>query len=420
MKGTTLISILNGFQKLELEDLGNILGSDFPPRMKKSEMVTRLAGYLEEKPRRWLSHLMERDIRLLKRLVHAGPEKVQYLDFPDYPSILEMGRLVEWDDSDENFHKVWIRREVYDIVAPHVDQALHTGEKSGRFEIERVGLGYLNLYGVLPTNRFLDLMADAFEGHPQVNFDALVKVLQSSPLIKLCRYTDEHGDYLCSPCVADPEGVFQMRDEAGAGEQLRPFTPEEVLEAGAGAPYFTVAMKTPEGKALEEMLRKLDYKGFDLVKAQHDIWMEAQDPVENDALYDVLYDNEDRLTTWQAYRECFLTLAAYANAVPKWVLGGWSAREKGYYLVQEEDCPEWEAQEPAPLEDGPDPWTMPRPTISEGYSDEIETVAALKALSAMMPDGFPFGMAIPHVAPDDPCPCGSGLRYCRCHGKILN
>ena len=419
MKENTLINILNGFQKLELEDLGNILGSDVSSRMKKSEMVARLALYLQDKPRRWLSHLMERDIRLLKRLVHAGPEKIQYLDFPDYPSILEMGRLVEWDDSDENFHKVWIRREVYDIVAPHVDQALHTGEKSGRFEIERVGLGFLNLYGVLPTNHFLDLMADYFETGHKVGFDALVKVLRSSPLIKLCRYTDAHGDYLCSPCVADPEGVFQMREDAGIGERFQAFTPEEVYEAGAGAPYFTVSMKTPEGKALEEMLKSLDYEGFDLVKTLHDIWMEAQDPVGNEALWDVLYDNQDRLGNYQAFHACFLKIAEYVNRIPKWVLNGFSASETGYYLVGNDDCPEREA-ETAPLEDGPAPRTMPRPTISEGYSDEIEKDDALKALSAMMPEGFPFGMAIPHVAPDDPCPCGSGLRYSRCHGKMLN
>ena len=420
MKGNTLISILNGFQKLELEDLGNILGSDVSSRMKKSEMVARLAGYLEDKPRRWLSHLMERDIRLLKRLVHAGPEKVQYLDFPDYPSILEMGRLVEWDDSDQNYHKVWIRREVYDIVAPHVDQALHTGEKSGRFEIERVGLGYLNLYGVLPTDHFLDLMADYFDTGSRLGFDELVKVLRSSPLIKLCRYTDAHGDYLCSPCVADPEGVFQMREEAGLGDRFHRFTREEVYEAGSGAPYFNVSMKTPEGKALEAMLRQLDYEGFDLVKTLHDIWMEAQDPVENEALYDVLFDNQDRLNSYRAFHDCFLLIAAYANCVPKWVLNGFSAAETGHYLVEEGDCPDWQSEELEPLEDGPEPWTMPRPTISEGYTDEIEADAALKALSGMLPEGFPFGLAIPHVAQDDPCPCGSGLRYGHCHGKNLN
>ena len=31
-----------------------------------------------------------------------------------------------------------------------------------------------------------------------------------------------------------------------------------------------------------------------------------------------------------------------------------------------------------------------------------------------------FGMAVPHVAPFEPCPCGSGLSYRNCHGKFIN
>jgi uncharacterized protein YecA (UPF0149 family) len=63
---------------------------------------------------------------------------------------------------------------------------------------------------------------------------------------------------------------------------------------------------------------------------------------------------------------------------------------------------------------------MPKPTISEGYTDLIEKNGALEALSAILPEGFPFGMAIPHVSPEDPCPCGSGLKYKNCHGKLLS
>jgi preprotein translocase subunit SecA len=29
-------------------------------------------------------------------------------------------------------------------------------------------------------------------------------------------------------------------------------------------------------------------------------------------------------------------------------------------------------------------------------------------------------MAVRHVAPDDPCPCGSGLKYKNCHGRHLS
>jgi hypothetical protein len=48
------------------------------------------------------------------------------------------------------------------------------------------------------------------------------------------------------------------------------------------------------------------------------------------------------------------------------------------------------------------------PTISDGFAGEMSSKE------------YPMGFAIPHVAPNDPCPCGSGLRYSRCHGKYLS
>ena len=156
MKQRTLYSALDRFQKVELQDLGNLLGSDLSPRLRKSQQVEQLLRYLQAEPRRWMSHLMERDIRLLRDLVHAGPERIQYLDYAVYPSVLEVSGIVEYDDSDEHFHKVWISREVYEIVAPDIEKVIRSGEKSGQFELERIGLGYLNLYGILPTDDFQD------------------------------------------------------------------------------------------------------------------------------------------------------------------------------------------------------------------------------------------------------------------------
>ena len=104
MKERTLHTILDGFGKPELEDLASLLGQELSPRLRKSQLVEQMDSYLRGEPRRWMSHLMERDVRLLRDLVHAGPDKVQYLDFADYPSLLEVTGLVQYDDSDENYH----------------------------------------------------------------------------------------------------------------------------------------------------------------------------------------------------------------------------------------------------------------------------------------------------------------------------
>ena len=119
------------------------------------------------------------------------------------------------------------------------------------------------------------------------------------------------------------------------------------------------------------------------------------------------------------FYDCLTAIIDYANVVPKWVLGGYSALEKDVLVLEHPSYGQDDGPDDPEAEDYPH-WSMPRPTISEGYTDLIETDDALDRLSPLMPEGFPFGLAIPHVAPMDPCPCGSGLRYFHCHGKILN
>ncbi len=381
-----LHTLLDGFQKPELQDLGSLLGRELSPRLRKSQLVEQLDVYLRGEPGRWLSHLMERDVRLLRELVNAGPEKVQYQDYAIYPSLVEVSGLVEHDDTDEHFHKVWITREMYDIVAPFVEKAIKRGERSGQFDIERIGLGYLNLYGIMSTPLFLDLITAYYEQHYNNNYGELMHMLQQSPMVKLCRYTDKWGDYLCSPCVSDPEEIHTLRQQLGQ-KKKGSFTEDQAREAGAGAPYFTVDMRTREGMALEQLYRRLGYEGFELVKAEHDTWIEAQYTSDyNEALFHPLMDSpQGQHLDEESWKVCCQIVADYADAIPKWALNGLSAREAGQMQLD-----------------------MKLNSLRSW--DKLPEVADIPGM----------GFAIPHVAPDDPCPCGSGLRYCHCHGKYLS
>ena len=416
MKERTIRSVLEGFQKVELEDLGDLLGGPVRPRMRKHEMVESLAKYLYGKPQRWLENLQERDLHLLRQLVHAGPDNVQLLEYADYPSVLEISGLVDYDDSDKEFHRAWLRKEVYDIVAPHVDNALAAGEKSGRFRLERIGLWYLNLYGIIPTERFVDLLMDYYDVEHGSDYEQLMKMLQNSALVKTNRFTDEWGDYICSPLLADAADIFRQRQSLMKKEDYAEFGIEDALDAGSGAPFFTVGLKSPEGAALVKILRRLGFDGFELVQTEYDIWMEAQLPRDEASVFNIVDMEEYRLREPHTFDLYLKAVRDYANSIPKWALYGHSAKECGLLEVE---IPDYEPPE-VPYDEGQPVWSMPHPTISEGYTDEIVSDEALERLSALLPKGFPFGMAIPHVAPDDPCPCGSGLRYSHCHGKNLN
>ena len=50
MKERTLHTLLDGFQKMELQDLGSILGNEMSSRLRKSQLVDQLHTYLRGEP----------------------------------------------------------------------------------------------------------------------------------------------------------------------------------------------------------------------------------------------------------------------------------------------------------------------------------------------------------------------------------
>ncbi|MBR4735927.1 MAG: SEC-C domain-containing protein [Bacteroidales bacterium] len=408
MEQRSLHTILSAFQKPELQDLGNILGREFSSRLRKSQLVEQLHLYITSEPREWISHLLERDVRLLRDLVRQGPEKVQYQDYAPYPSLLEVTGLVQFDDSDDNFHKVWLSREMFDIVSPEVENVIHSLERNGQFKLERVALGYLNLYGVLPTELFVDNLMRWYDLNIGGSTKRLTRILNTTPIIKMYRYSDKWGDYVCSPCVPDVDELMTRLDNfSGDFANLGNW---DAYKAGSGAPYFTMGLGTFEGMRLEQMLKRIGYEGLDLVKAEHDTWMESQfTSGPRPELFDPIFDSPLFGTLDRDALESFCNIMCdYADSLPKWCLAGHSAKETGECLA---DRDAWrENGDRIQQQDEPDypRWNMPEPTISDGYAGEMSS------------DGYPLGLAIPHVAPNDPCPCGSGLRYCRCHGRYMN
>lgn len=423
MKERDIISVLKGFQKPMLEDICYLLGSDGAYRPRKKDMAEALSEYIHGKPRRWLNCLTERDLRLLKTLVLAGPGKVQYIELGHYHSLLEVSGLLEVEDDQQRFQRVTLSREVYDIVAPYVDEAIEKGEKSGRFEFERAALGYLNLYGMVQVPPFLDFIQDWCDAGYGPGLKRLLVLVQDSPLIKMCRFTDdEYGDYLLSPCVDNLPDLVQERERLGFKEpELKAFTIEDTIQAGEGAPFFTVQLDSAHGRALTEMLRSIGYDGDELTRIQHDIWLDAQAEEGGDMIYDSVYAKDELIHSDAEFIHCLEVIADYANSIPLWRLCGYSAYEQNIELFR---LPDEFTTTPAPegdvSADSSSPsWTMPNPTVSEGYTPAREEQIP-KDLLDLLPGGFPFGMAVPPAAPDDPCPCGSGLRYRNCHGRIKN
>ncbi len=385
--------IFKVFKKVQLKDIILFFGGPSCPYDRKDEILDKLSGHIAGNPEDWLTRMLERDLRLLKKLTDAGPDVPLYLEETDYPSMLEALGLIERSFIPSNLRKIWLPKEIYDIVAPHIDKALEAGETSGRFDIERVVIGYLNLYGVLPFRELCNKMLDYGRNH-QKKMDMMdfIDAFFMSPILKISRFERNGKSYVCTPSIMDPDMVLEDRREYSFVKGYNKFGYRQALEAGSNPPYCVYGMETAEGKAVADMLSDLGFSSEEVRIEMHAIWINAQMLYEDST--ELLFRAIDRkwfvVEKKGRYEKCMHVIADYANILPKWLLKGYSSNQKNALkMILRSDDEEDFSEQAAPL-------------------DEMIRKNPL------------LGMFVTPTPPDAPCPCGSGFSYRNCHGRLKN
>lgn len=371
-----IYDMLKPLRRSDLSDILLIFGADKVCRKeKRGDLLLRAAQHLTHKPEVWLNYMFERDLRLLRLLVSEPAGKKVYLEYPDYPSILETINLIHSDNSEPDFRKLWIDGEFADIVMPYLENAIAKGEKSCRFEVERLASGILNIYGILPYDEYIEKILNLYyEEKPYYSEKQLTEALFQSPLNKVYL----NGGLMLSPYLYDLEKTLAEIDKYPEVSSFKNITYREALEAGKDAPYCVLRREIPEGVVAEKMLSDLGYNNAEILMLLHDIWYNAQyanDRECTEAIFLPVTRKQDEIESFEEYDDCMQKLADYANALPKWILKGHSAKEVGVMQIS------------IRVENGTSPL---------------------------------YSLAVPHVEMNAPCPCGSGLSYKNCHGKFMN
>ena len=371
-----IYNILKPLRRPDLLDILLIFGAGkVRINEKKENLLLKAEEHLTNRPEIWLDYMFERDLRLLRLLLREPVGKKVYLDYPDYPSILETINLIHSDNSVPDFRKLWIDEEFADIIRPYLEAAITKGEKTCRFEVERLASGILNIYGLMPYSDYVEKIFDLYsEEKPDYNDLQLIDALLQTPLNKVYL----NGRLMLSPYLYDVEKTIEEIDKHSEISSLKSITYSEALEAGKEAPYCVLRRGIPEGVIVERMLEDLGYSKEEIPMLMHDIWYNSQYVYEKEsteAIFLSVTRKQDEIETFEEYDECMQKLADYANALPKWILKGYSAKEVGLMQIT------------IRVENGGSPL---------------------------------FSLAVPHVEMNSPCPCGSGLSYKNCHGKFMN
>lgn len=418
----TFAAFLEGHSRKEVIDFARVVGLDLGVSVTKSAAIKRYTDYILSRPGEWMSALTEWDLKILRTLAAQAPGEHMAGEYAGYIAPVTIVGIVQTKPGpDDDTFEYWLPEELFFTVKDNIDAAIRDGESSGRFTVERLALGLLNLYGFMPMEKLLDMVMEYLKEHPTQDIRAYYDFFVGSAAISLFREYSlkSRSEVVVCPELFEIDTVESGRDLYSDIRKAKHFSYEEVLEAGTGAPDFTFRLDTPEGRRYCEVLLSKGYYPESIPMLAHDLWMGVQ--IEGRTLMDTIYgpvaDQMDMFLSEEEYHAALEAVADYVNILPRWQLKGWSPAEKNYMklVFDPADAPPF-----IPPDGEYDSWEMPRPSISEGYTDLIEKDEKIGQLIGLMPEGFPFGMAIPHVSKDDPCPCGSGLKYGSCHGKMLN
>jgi len=291
---------------------------------------------------------------------------------------------------------------LYDLVKKNIVSVINDNETNGRYEAERLLLGYLNLYGIIPVEKFQDLVIDSLlDAHDDV--DLVINMFHNG-LTDIFRYDDGMESYLFSPCIQDIDKLMEYKKSIDFKKNnYQIFSREQAYSAGFGSPYCNFNLETPAGRNLLDILTTLGYETSRIETILHEIWLNSQYTTNEDnaeTIFNCISDKQEEIGGFQYYKECVDAIVEYVNNLPKWALNGFSSEEANQLKIVIKVLDESENGD-------------------KDFFLSAEEKAGVQSASGLS-DFFKYGMAVKHVAPDDPCPCGSGLSYKFCHGKRLS
>lgn len=272
-------------------------------------------------------------------------------------------------------------------ISGNIEKIITDNEAESQFNVDKLILGCLNIYGVIPLKSFVDTMMDSFE-----EGNGLMKLSQyvaDSELVRVYRKEYRGVIYLVSPFVDNFKEILDMR-RIGFKEFHRyaKMSLEAAMAAGENSPYCAAGMETPEGAALRSMLSDIGYEGQELDNRASEIWMYSQYALEEDTtqeLFELINDKLDAETYFDVYRRCVSIIAEYSNSSPKWLLKGRTPKEANMMMIS---------------------------IKVDDFDDALESEPVMGL--------YDMGFAVRPVEKNDPCPCGSGLSYRLCHGRFRN
>lgn len=375
--------IHQAFEALKKEDLNTLRKmGDYPIRsnLNKADLVDALEDSFRKDPVRLLKALPVYDLLILSNLCKAeGDCVLRYDKFPDmlYSMIYN---IMEWDfcEDDETKLELWLTDDMYMLISPFVDQVISDVKESRRYMMDYFFWGMLWLFGIPTTKDFMQVIKKSF-GPKEKDWWPMY--------IELCRYfpfEDMNIDGLIlHPAISDPEYIFHEQLSRGMDEgHYKEYSMDEIIAVGSTGPYFHYGRDSKECRNAVTALKKCGFDDREAVARLSRMWLEVQDADGPHKPTQIIQDaiGTPHLNSVDELNAIIQPLMEYVNSLPRWFLGGRIPKEI--------------------------------PVSPQAMAQMASMVSAMDRISSMH--------SFSGVGRNDPCPCGSGLKFKNCHGKNIS
>lgn len=409
-------ALLDG-TKNELIRTAKVLGAPCSAKMKKGEIAECVSKFVLEDPDRFLSGLFLFELDLVDQICNidsrhciTGP----IMDFQQ--SLYKMNILLEFENGDGSSLKIGYDLP-YDLkraLKGHIKEAINRDNEEDHVPIV-LAMALLNIYGFLPFQALESILEDF------PSYNKKDSVLRSKYLFKFGTHSViDDTNIICSPFL-DYETLLNHTELFGNRESEANFTLLDDIKMFKWGqmpfPVMSVHCAQPVLKQLRKILPGVGTAEGLLTN----YWAYAQTAESpSQSLRYILAELDMPISKIEPILQ---PLIEFANKMPRWKFSGNSSEDM--YRSHSGKKPSFSIKDIHPRTHfGDSPFGG---DASFGGGSNIYPFPG--NIQPVKPDPGDFEAMLyaginprtgKKIMPNDPCPCGSGLKYKKCHGSKGN
>lgn len=376
----TIHEALSDMTKLGLDRLRKFSGYKIKSNLRKAGLVDALEAALKADPVAFLYRLPIYDLIFLQSVCRTPGDSVAAFNALVDMNYIELFNLVNYDFDDEKGEEyIWGNEEFCRLFSPFIDDVIKDLDEKGRTLVDYFVWGMLSLYGLPTLQDFMRVIKKEFGKNEEEWWPLWMQVIEYAPSMDLL---DADG-FMVNPSMGYVDKVLDDMMERGFDRKpQKEYSFREILEVGATGPHFVFGKGTRE---YEDAVAALARCGLDELQAKSKLsiaWFMVQNAISDIRPTEIIKEmiGTPTLSSVQELNEIIQPLMVYMNSLPRWMLGGRAPK----------DIP-----------------------VSKEALSQISAMGATFEHMSSMP-------SFQGVGRNDPCPCGSGLKYKNCHGKPVS